>query len=141
MRRAPVLRFPTPEIRSFSVDPKTRDLVIRLHLGDHLPHQVADVLNALADLVEDLRRTQEFCERQQATDEHIAAMRKRHLEVARAYQRIRCAGVKHRAAIRSLFIDPAFSDLHATSADIAYWVKAYSEVSAPLRVTKRRGSR
>ena len=126
MNRSPVLRFPNSEVRSFSVDPKTKDLVIRLHLGDFVPHQVADVLNALEGLVGTLRRTQEFCERQQHTDEQIEANKRRHIEVARAYQRLRFSGVKHRQAIKTLFVDPSFSDLHASTSDIGYWVKVYA---------------
>jgi hypothetical protein len=125
MTRASVLSFPSSEIRAFSVDPNTQELVIRLHLGDCLPHHVAEVLNALSGLVGTLRRTQEFCQRQADTDERIEAQRRRHIEVARTYQRLRLAGVKHRAAINSLFIDPSFSDLHASTAEISYWVKAY----------------
>lgn len=35
-------------------------------------------------------------------------------------------GVKHRAAIRALFVDPSFSDLHASTADISHFVKVYA---------------
>lgn len=131
MNRNPVLAFPSPEIRSFSLDPKTKEIVIRVHVGDHLASDVAQTLHALEQLVGTLRRTQEFCERQHRTDERIAEARKRHIELARSYQRLRNSGVKHRAAIRALFVDPSFSDLNASTADIAYWVKAYVLTTAP----------
>jgi hypothetical protein len=126
MNRSPVLKFPAPEVRSFSVDPKTKELVIRLHLGEFIPHQVADVLNGLELLVGTLRRTQEFSERQDRTDAAIERQKTRHLDVARTYQRLRLSGLKHRQAINSIFIDPAFSDLNASTADISYWVKVYA---------------
>lgn len=139
MKRAPVLRFPSPEIRSFAVDPKTKELVIRLHLGDSVPHHLADTLNALTDLVGQLRRTQEFCERQAQTDDRIEAQRRRHLDVARAYARLRACGMKHRESIRALFIDPAFSDLQASTAELNYWVKVYGSPSPVVRL--RAGAR
>lgn len=126
MNRSPVLRFPSSSLRSFTVDPKTKEIVIRLHVGDHLPAHMADTLASLVDLVSQLRRTQEFCERSLRTDDRIEAMRRRHIEVARAYQRLRYSGLKHRATIRALFVDPAFTDLHASTADIAAWVQMYA---------------
>lgn len=126
MNRSPVLRFPDPSIRSFAVDPKTKEIVIRLYVGDHVPAHTCDVLTAMFDLVAQLRRTQEFCERTIRTDDRIEAMRRRHIEVARTYQRLRYSGLKHRATIRALFVDPAFADLHASTADITAWVQMYT---------------
>ena len=126
MNRSPVLRFPEPQIRSFSVDPKTKEVVVRLFVGDHLAGNLADTLHALELLVGTLRRTQEFCERTIKTDELIEQQKRKHIEVARSYRRLRLSGLKHRQAINSLFIDPAFSDLNASTADIGYWVKVYA---------------
>lgn len=125
MRRATVLRFPDPSVESFSYDRQTGDIVIRIHIGDEIPHQLLDVLRGLTGLVDTVRRTQECAERNIRVDEITERLRRRHLEVARSYQRLRLAGVKHRAALRALFIDPAFSDLHASTADLAHWVKVY----------------
>lgn len=126
MNRASVIRFPEPELRSFSVDPKTKEVVIRLYVGDTLGSDVVNVLDALQGLVRHMRMVQESCGRDLKNDEARSQRRKRHVEVARSYQRLRYSGVKHRAAIRALFVDPAFSDLHAASSDIAYWVKVYA---------------
>lgn len=125
MRRATVLRFPDPSVESFSYDRRTGDIVIRLHVGDEIPHQLLDVLRGLTGLVDRVRRTQECAERNIHADEIVEHLRRRHLDVARSYQRLRLAGMKHRAAIRALFVDPAFSDLHASTADLAHWVKLY----------------
>ena len=111
--------------------PKTKEMVIRLHVGDHLMSDLVQVLQSVEHLAGTLRRTQEFCERQHKTDERLAEARKRHVELARTYQRLRNSGIKHRAAIRSLFVDPSFSDLNASTAEISYWVKSYALTTAP----------
>lgn len=126
MRRATVLRFPDPAVESFSYDRRTGDIVIRLHVGDEIPHQLLDVLRGLTGLVDTVRRTQECAERNIRADAIVESLRRRHIEVARSYQRLRLAGVKHRAAIRALFVDPSFSDLHASTADISHFVKVYA---------------
>lgn len=126
MRRATVLRFPDPAVESFSYDRRTGEIVIRLHVGDEIPHQLLDVLRGLTGLVDTVRRTQECAERNIRADAIVEQMRRRHVEVARSYQRLRLAGVKHRAAIRALFVDPSFSDLHASTADISHFVKVYA---------------
>lgn len=131
MNRTPVLRFPEPVLRSFSVDPKTKEIIIRVYLGETLCADVVNTLQALEGLVNHLRRVQESCARNIKNDEAIEQRRRRHIEVARTYQRLRFSGVKHRAAINAIFIDPAFADLHACTSDIAWWVKAYALVSQP----------
>lgn len=131
MSRTPVLRFPQPEIRSFSVDPKTHEIVLRVYVGDTLCHDVVNTLNALQELVGNLRMIQESCQRHVKADEALEQRKRRHIEVARTYQRLRLSGLKHRAAINSIFIDPDFSDLHASTSNIAWWVKAYGLSSTP----------
>ncbi|MEC4889640.1 MAG: hypothetical protein RI101_06215 [Nitrospira sp.] len=135
MSRSHVLRFPAPEVRSFSVDPKTNEIMIRVYVGDSLAGDLSEALNWLSDLVGTARRTVSLCERQIKTDELIEQQRRRHIEVARAYQRLRVSGMKHRAAIRAIYIDPSFADLNAPTSDIAAWVKMYCLESKP------RGSR
>lgn len=131
MNRTPVLKFPEPEIRSFSVDPKTKEIVLRVYVGDTLCHDVVNTLSALQGLVGHLRMVQESCQRQVSADDALAQRKRRHIDVARTYQRLRLSGLKHRAAINSIFIDPTFSDLHASTANIAWWVKAYGLSSTP----------
>jgi hypothetical protein len=131
MNRAPVLKFPQPELRSFSVDPKTKEVVIRVFVGDALCADVVNTLQALEGLVGHLRMIQESCYRQVKSDDALAQRKRRHIEIARTYQRLRLSGLKHRAAINSIFIDPAFSDLQASTANIAWWVKAYGLSSTP----------
>lgn len=131
MNRTPVLRFPEPEIRSWSVDPKTKEITLKVYVGDTLAADTVHALNALEILVRQLRMIQESCARHVSNDEAIEQRRRRHIEVARTYQRLRLSGVKHRAAIKAIFVDPAFSDLHACTADIAWWVKAYALSSQP----------
>lgn len=131
MNRTPVLKFPEPEIRSFSVDPKTKEIVLRVYMGDTLCHDVVNTLSALQGLVGHLRMIQESCQRQVQADDALAQRKRRHIDVARTYQRLRLSGLKHRAAINSIFIDPAFSDLQASTANIAWWVKAYGLSSKP----------
>lgn len=130
MNRAPVLHFPQHEIRSFSVDPKTKEVVIRFYVGETLASDLIHTLRSLEGLIGHLRMIQESCVRQ-ATVSDAVERRRRHIEVARAYQRLRLAGVKHRAAIRALFVDPSFADLHASTSDIAWWVKAYALTIEP----------
>jgi len=125
MTRASVLRFPEPSVESFTYDRKTGDIIVRLHVGDEMPTHLLDVLRGLTGLAEEVRRGQDRAERQIRVDALTEALRRRHLDVARAYQRLRLSGVKHRAAIRALFVDPAFADLHASTADLAHWVKVY----------------
>lgn len=131
MSRTPVLRFPEPEIRSWSVDPKTKEIVLRVYVGDTLCHDVVNTLNALEGLVRHLRMIQESSERHVQADEALAQRKRRHIEVARTYQRLRLSGLKHRAAINSIFVDPNFSDLQASTSNIAWWVKAYGLSSKP----------
>ena len=131
MNRTPVLRFPQPELRSFTVDPKTKEIVIRVYVGDALCHDVVNTLNALQGLVGHLRMVQESLQREVIADDALAQRKRRHIEVARTYQRLRLSGLKHRAAINAIFIDPAFSDLQASTANIAWWVKAYGLSSKP----------
>ena len=131
MNRSPVLHFPQHEIRSFSVDPKTKEVVIRFYVGDTLAGDLINTLQSLEELVRHLRMIQECCVREATVSDAVQQQRKRHIEVARAYQRLRLSGVKHRAAIKALFIDPAFSDLNACTSDIAWWVKAYALSSEP----------
>jgi len=131
MNRAPVLKFPQPEIRSFSVDPKTNEIVLRVYVGDTLCHDVVNTLSALQILVGHLRMIQESCQRQVQADDALTQRKRRHIEIARTYQRLRLSGLKHRAAINSIFIDPAFSDVQASTANIAWWVKAYGLSSKP----------
>ena len=131
MTRSPVLHFPQHEIRSFSVDPKTKEVVIRFYVGDTLASDLVNTLRSLEDLIGHLRMIQESCVRQATVSDAVAQRKRRHIEVARAYQRLRFSGVKHRAAIRALFVDPSFSDLHASTSDIAWWVKAYALSSQP----------
>ncbi|MDO8356953.1 MAG: hypothetical protein Q7U76_11240 [Nitrospirota bacterium] len=131
MNRAPVLKFPQPELRSFSVDPKTKEVVIRVFVGDALCADVVNTLQALEGLVGHLRMIQESCYRQVKSDVALEQRKRRHIEIARTYQRLRLSGLKHRAAINSIFIDPAFSDLQASTANIAWWVKAYGLSSKP----------
>lgn len=130
MNRAPILKFPEPEIRSFSVDPKTKEIVLRVYVGDTLCHDIVNTLSALQGMVGHLRMIQESCQRQVHNDEDFEKRKRKHIEVARTYQRLRLSGLKHRAAINSLFIDPTFADLHASTATIAFWVKAYGLSSA-----------
>lgn len=125
MRRATVLRFPDPSVECFSYDRRTGEIVIRLQAGNDIPHHLLDVLRGLTGLVDTVRRTQECAERNIRADAIVEHLRRRHIEVARSYQRLRLSGVKHRAAIRALFVDPAFSDLHASTADLSHWVKVY----------------
>jgi hypothetical protein len=131
MNRTPVLHFPQHEIRSFSVDPKTKEVVIRFYVGETLASDLVHTLRSLEGLIGHLRMIQESCVRQAVVSDEVAARKRRHIEVARTYQRLRLSGVKHRAAIRALFVDPAFSDLQACTSDIAWWVKAYALSSAP----------
>lgn len=123
MRRAPVLRFEFPQVEEFSYNPHTNEL--RLKLDSPLPAQLLNALHGLIGFVDLLRHRQDCAARQARTDDRIERFRQRCVEVARAYQRLRLRGVKHRAAIRTLFVDPAFSDLHASTSDITFWVKTY----------------
>jgi hypothetical protein len=125
MNRTRPLPRPEPTVPAFSYDPKTKRIHIVLDVGDYLPAQLADFFQVATEVVRLVRHRQECCERQVRIDARIDALRRRHLDVARAYQRLRLAGVKHRAAIRALFVDPAFSDLQASTADIADWVRTY----------------
>lgn len=94
-----------------------------------LTDSLAPILLALK--LNHVRRHQEWAERDLRTEEAVLRIRKRHIEVARAYQRLRLKGVKHRAAINSLFVDSRFSDLHASTSDIGHWVKLYSFQVSP----------
>lgn len=123
MKRGQVLTFPFPQVEEFSYNPTTNE--VRLKLDSPLPHHLLDALHGLIGFVDHLRHRQECAERNIRADAIVEQMRRRHVEVARSYQRLRLAGVKHRAAIRALFVDPAFSDLHASTADLAHWVKVY----------------
>ena len=131
MTRSPVLHFPQYEIRSFSVDPKTKEVVIRFSIGDTLAGDLVRTLQSLEGLIGHLRMVQESCVRQATVSDEVDRRRKRHIEVARTYQRLRYSGVKHRAAIKALFVDPSFSDLDASTSNIAYWVKVYALSSSP----------
>lgn len=130
MNRAPVLKFPDPHIRSFFVDPKTKEVVIRLNVGTLAPDLV-NTLQALEGLIRHMRMIQEDCVRQATVADDVAARKVRHIEIARSYQRLRYSGVKHRKAIQALFVDPTFADLQASTSDIAWWVKAYALSSQP----------
>ena len=123
MKRGQVLTFQFPQVSEFSYNAKTNEL--RLKLDSPLPSQLLDALHGLIGFVDLLRHRQDCAARQDKTDERIEQFRHRCIDVARAYQRLRLNGVKHRAAIWALFIDPSFADLHATTADIAFWVKTY----------------
>lgn len=125
MNRTPLLKFPDHTIQSFSIDPKTKEVVIRITVGD-LAGDLVQTLQALEGLMRHLRMIQEDCVRQAKVSDDVVARKLRHVEVARAYQRLRYSGVKHRAAIRALFVDPGFADLNACTSDIAWWVKAYA---------------
>jgi hypothetical protein len=129
MNRTRPLPRPEPTVPAFSYDPKTKQIHIVLDVGDYVPAQLADFFQVATDVMRLVRHRQECCERQVRIDAQIDALRRRQIDVARAYQRLRLAGVKHRAAIRALFIDPTFADLHATTADIAAWVKDFSLTS------------
>ena len=131
MKRPPVLKFPPSEIRSFSIDPKTKEVVVRFSIGETLAPDLVNALQGLEGLIRHLRMIQESCVRQATASDEAQARKRRHIEVARTYQRLRVSGVKHRAAIRALFIDPTFADLHAATSDIAWWVKAYALSSQP----------
>jgi hypothetical protein len=131
MNRSPMLRLPEPQLRSFSIDPHTKEITIKVYVGDTLCADVVHTLQALEGLVGHLRLIQESCTRTVKTDDAIEQRRRRHVEVARTYQRLRLSGMKHRAAIKALFVDPAFTDLHACTSDIAWWVKAYARSSQP----------
>lgn len=131
MNREPVLHFPQHELRSFSIDPDTKEVVVRFFIGDTLAGDLVHTLQSLETLIGHLRRIQENCVRQVTASEAAAARKRRHIEVARAYQRLRLAGVKHRAAIRALFIDPTFADLSLSTSDIAWCVKAYGLSTQP----------
>lgn len=133
MNRARVLKFPQPDIRSISVDPATKEIVMRLAPGSDTLAHIGHVLQALEELIRYLRMVQGSTERDISNAETTALRRQRWVEVARAYQRLRLAGVKHRAAIRTLFVDPAFNDLQCSTADIAWAVKAYGLSMQPKR--------
>lgn len=126
MNRTPVLHFPQHELRSFSIDPKTKEVVIRFSVGDTLPTDLVNTLQSLEEFVRNLRRIQESCVRHATATEAAQDRKRRHVEVARTYQRLRLSGLKHRAAIRALFIDPTFADLALSTSDIAWCVKAYA---------------
>jgi len=127
MTRPSVLRFPaTHPDWSWDYDKKTDEIVIRLQRGGDIAAHVCQALTWLTEFTGHVLRHQDWAERDLRTEAVILEQRKRHIDVARAYQRLRLNGVKHRAAIRSLFVDPSFSDLHASTADLAYWVKIYS---------------
>lgn len=123
MKRGKVLTCQFPQVSEFSYNAKTNE--VWLKLDSPLPAQLLDALHGLIGFVDHLRHRQDCAARQAKTDERIEQFRHRCIEVARAYQRLRLDGVKHRAAIRALFIDPSFADLHATTADIAFWVETY----------------
>jgi hypothetical protein len=113
MNRTRPLPRPEPTVPAFSYDPKTKQIHIVLDVGDYVPAQLADFFQVATDVMRLVRHRQECCERQVRIDAQIDALRRR----------------KHRAAIRALFIDPTFADLHATTADIAAWVKDFSLTS------------
>jgi len=123
MKRGQVLTFQFPQVEEFSYNPKTNE--VRLKLDSPLPRHLLDALHGLIGFVDHLRHRHECAARQVTIDEQTERFRQRCIEVARGYQRLRISGVKHRVAIRALFIDPAFSDLHASTADISHWVKVY----------------
>ena len=123
MKRGQVLTFQFPQVSEFSYNATTNE--VRLKLDSPLPAQLLDALHGLIGFVDHLRHRHDCAARQVVIDERVDRFRQRCIEVTRAYQRHRLDGVKHRAAIRALFIDPSFTDLHATTADIAFWVKTY----------------
>ena len=123
MKRGQVLTFQFPQVSEFSYNATTNE--VRLKLDSPLPAQLLDALHGLIGFVDLLRHRQDCAARSARINEQTERFRQRCIEVARAYQRLRLQGVKHRAAIRALFLDPAFSDLHASTADIAFWVKTY----------------
>lgn len=125
-QRARLIAFPKTNISSFAIDRKNKEIVVTIPIGDDFPTQALVVLQGLQDLVNEIRRGQSRGEREIRVDERLQVMRRRHIEVARTYQRLRLSGLKHRAAIRAVFIDPAFADLHASTADISYWVQVYA---------------
>ncbi len=123
MKRGQVLTFRFPQVEEFTYNAKTNE--VRLRLDSPPPRQLLDALHGLIGFVDFLRHRQECAARQVVTDERIEKFRHRCIDVARAYQRLRLRGVKHRASIQAIFVDPKFADLHATTADIAFWVKTY----------------
>lgn len=129
MNRGNVLRFPLPEVSSISRDPVTHEIVIRLKDASTLTDDLVNVLGSLETLCGTMRRAQEAHERQERADRVVSAFQARCIDVARAYHLLRLAGVKHRAAIRSLFLDPQFSDMRGALSDFGYWVKAYGSFS------------
>lgn len=133
MNRARVLKFPQPEIRSVSVDPLTKEILIRIAPGSDTLAHIGHVLQSLEELIRYLRMLEGSTTRDIANDAAKAQRRTRLIELARAYQRLRLVGVKHRAAINTLFIDPAFTDLHLSTSDIAWAIKAYVLSSQPKR--------
>lgn len=123
MKRVQVLPFQFPQVSEFSYNAKTHE--VRLKLDSPLPAQLLDALHGLIGFVDLLRHRQDCAARQVKLDAQAERFRQRCIEVAREYQRLRLTGEKHRAAIRSIFINPTFADLHASTADIAFWVKTY----------------
>ena len=123
MKRGQVLTFQFPQVSEFSYNAKTNEL--RLKLDSPLPSQLLDALHGLIGFVDLLRHRQDCAARSARINEQTERFRQRCIDVAREYQRLRLAGEKHRAAIRSIFINPIFADLHASTADIAFWVKTY----------------
>lgn len=133
MNRTPVLHFPQHELRSFSIDPKTKEVVIRFYVGETLAGDLVNTLQSLEGLIRHLRMIQESCVRQATVSDAVEQRRRRHIDVARTYQWLRLSGLKHRAAINAIFVDPTFADLHACTSDIAWWVKAYALTSEPKK--------
>ena len=95
MNRARVLKFPDPEIRSISVDPVTKEIVIRLAPGSDTLTQIGYVLQSLEEMVRHLRMVQGSAERDIANEDRHEQRKRRYIELAQAYQRLRVAGAQH----------------------------------------------
>lgn len=125
MTRNHLLRFTPPSLSSIAVSPTSGDITITFKPGSASSADLAEVLTVLSTFADGLRRAQANAESQVRAERVVSAFQQRCIEVGRSYQRLRISGVKHRAAVRSLFVDPAFFDLHGTLSDFGYWVKAY----------------
>lgn len=125
MTRNNLLRFTPPSISGISVNPVTGDLSITIQPGSATTTDLCEVLNSLLSFSNSLRRAQDNTESQIKAERQVTEFQARCIEVGRSYQRLRVAGVKHRAAVRSLFVDPAFSDLNGSLSEFGYWVKVY----------------
>ena len=137
MKRANVLKFPVPDVSSISRDPLTQEIILRLKPDSTLSADLVSVLGSLEALCSTIKRTQEDLERQERSERIVSAFQARCVEVARAYHRLRLSGMKHRAAQRTVWLDPQFSDLHGDLTDFGHWIKAYgSFVVAPVSVPK-----